>query len=77
MLYKFFWTRTKNCVIENRVMENRVKRGITVHINFIAEMVTITLIYITFIKIIYKQLLQTNHFLGIWKQCINVIGLHM
>ena len=30
MLYKFFWTRTKNRVIENRVMENRVKRGITV-----------------------------------------------
>ena len=29
MLYKFFWTRTKNCVIENRV-----KRGITVHTYF-------------------------------------------
>ena len=30
VLYKSFWTRSKNRVIENRVMENRVKRGITV-----------------------------------------------
>ena len=29
-LCKFFWTRTENRVIENHVMENRVKRGITV-----------------------------------------------
>ena len=41
VLYKFFWTMTKNRVIENRVIENRVKRGITVlqnlgirHFNF-------------------------------------------
>ena len=27
---QFFWTRSKNRVIGNRVMENRVKRGITV-----------------------------------------------
>ena len=32
MLYKFFWTMTKNRVIENRVIENRVKRGITVYL---------------------------------------------
>ena len=30
VLYKFFWTMTKNRVIENRVIENRIKRGITV-----------------------------------------------
>ena len=35
MLYKSFWTRSKNHVIENRVMENRVKRGITVYIFYI------------------------------------------
>ena len=30
MLYKFIWTRSKNRVIENCVMKNRVKWGITV-----------------------------------------------
>ena len=30
VLCKFFQTRSKNHVIENRVMENRVKRGNTV-----------------------------------------------
>ena len=34
VLYKFFWTRTKNHVIENRVMENRLKQGITVVTKF-------------------------------------------
>ena len=30
-LYKFIQTRSKNRVIEKHVMENRIKRGITVN----------------------------------------------
>ena len=67
VLCKSFWTRSKNCVIENRVMENRVKRGNTVHIFlfFISFYIIIGIIFsILWIRIILHD---SNSWLAGWR----------